>query len=337
MRDAEGETETSPEDGSPRSDGHMLEEVRDGLTGVPKELPPKYFYDRRGSELFEEITRLPEYYLTRAELEILRGSVREWILDFAPASLVELGAGSARKTRVLLDAMTEARSRALFVPVDVSAEFLAEAARELRADYPDLAVEPAVADIASPLDLGVTLRRPALVALLGSTIGNFRRPQALELLHRVRGLMSPSDAFLMGADLRPGPGKPVERLEAAYDDDRGVTARFNRNMLRVLNRELGTDFDPGAFEHRSFYDAVKDRIEMHLVARKRQSVRLPDGTEVTFEHGESVRTEISCKYDRATVAELFDAAGLELVEWLADSAGRYAMAVARPAGRSSPG
>lgn len=305
----------------------MLEEIREGLARTPKELPPKYFYDRRGSELFERITRLPEYYLTRAELEILRDGIHDWILSFAPASLVELGAGSARKTRVLLDAMTAGRPDPLFVPVDVSAEFLTEAAAELREEYPGLRVEPEMCDIAEPLDFEVVPDRPVLFALLGSTIGNFGRSAASRLVGRVRGLMKPGDAFLLGADLRPGPEKSVEQVEAAYDDAHGVTARFNRNILRVLNRELGTDFDLAAFDHRAFYNAEKARMEIYLVARCPQATRLPDGTEVSFESGEAVRTEISRKYDRGTVAALFREGGLELVGWFTDSKERYAMAL----------
>lgn len=336
------ETEGSPEGTVAVVDrggvGAMLEEVREGLVRKPKELPPKYFYDRRGSELFECITRLPEYYLTRAELEILRGPVREWLRRFAPDSLVELGAGSARKTRILLEAMLEVRSAPLFVPVDVSADFLAETATGLRDAYPDLTVEPTEADIAAPFQLDASLRRPVLFALLGSTIGNFRRPFAVRLLSRIRALMRRGDAFLLGADLRPGPAKPVERLEAAYDDASGVTARFNRNLLRVLNRKLGTDFEPEAFAHRAFYDRERHRIEMHLVARARQTVELPDGTEVVFEAGESVRTEVSCKYDRSTMSEMLREAGLEMVEWFVDSGQRYAMALGRPRpGRSGDG
>jgi len=330
--DSEVSSPGGADDGSAGS--RMLREVREGLTGTPRELSPKYFYDRRGSELFEEITRLPEYYLTGAEIEILRGPIRRWIRELAPSTLVELGAGSGRKTRILLEAMRDAGDGAVYVPVDVSGDFLEGAARRLRGSYPELRVEPVVADMTGSLEGLEGLERPAVFALLGSTIGNFRPPEARELLSRVRERMDPGDRFLMGADLRPGGSKPLEVVEAAYDDRAGVTAEFNRNVLRVLNRELGTDFDVDAFRHRAFYDRDQDRIEMHLVAERDVRARLPDGTGIEVREGESIRTEISCKYDRETVEGMFSAAGLEVAAWVEDDDGRYAMAVGTRAGAS---
>lgn len=308
----------------------MLAEVRRGLTAPQKELSPKFFYDRRGSELFERITRLPEYYPTRDEIRILEGPARDRVRRLAPASLVELGAGSARKTRLLLEATLAVREQPLYVPIDVSASFLEETARTLRADYPGLRVEPAVADFTRPFRLDPCVARPALVALLGGTIGNFAPPADRDLLRRVRTLLEPDDRFLLGVDLRPGPEKPTSRIEAAYDDEEGVTAEFNRNVLRVLNRELGTEFDPEAFEHRAFYDEAEHRVEMHLVARERQTVRLPDGTVVRFEADESVRTEVSYKYDREAVEEMLRAAGTAVTDWMTGPGDRYALVLARP-------
>jgi L-histidine N-alpha-methyltransferase len=242
-----------------------------------------------------------------------------------PVSLVELGAGSARKTRVLLDAMERVGAGGLYVPVDVSAEFLEATARTLRAEYPGWAVEPEVADLTEPISLSPEPRRPALVALLGSTIGNFAPRSATRLLRHVRDLLRPGDAFLLGADLRPGPGKTRAMLEAAYNDAAGVTAEFNRNMLRVLNREAGTDFRLEAWRHLAFYDPDEGRIEMHLVARGPQAVRVPGRGRALLRDGDRIRTEISCKYDRVTVEELYVAAGLEIAEWVTDADGRYAL------------
>ncbi len=305
----------------------MLAEVAEGLAAPQKELSPKYFYDQRGSELFEEITRLPEYYQTRTE----RGILEEWmpglIRRLGTRTLVELGAGSAEKTRVILDAMRAAGTAALYVPIDVSASFLSRTAARLRAEYPGLAVEPAVADIGEELRVPPRLPRPALVAFLGSTIGNFHPPAAIRLLRRVRAAMEPGDRFLMGADLRKDPAL----IEAAYNDSRGVTAEFNRNMLRVLNHELGADFEPEAFAHRAFYEPVAHRIEMHLVATRPQEVRIPGIEPVFIARDESIRTEISCKYDREDVAALFAAAGLTLESWRTDPRGLFALAVGVPA------
>lgn len=307
----------------------MAEEVRESLLGEPRELSPKFFYDHRGSELFERITRLPEYYLTDAEIRILEGPARRWIRDEAPRSLVELGAGSARKTRILLDALEESEPGSLYVPVDVSHEFLDASARRLRREYPDLRVEPVVADISAGLELDVVLESPAVFALLGSTIGNFPSPRDSELIERVATLAAPGDAFLLGADLRPGSGKSRSRVLEAYDDSQGVTAAFNRNVLRVLNRWLGTAFEPEAFRHRAVYDDVRHRVEIWLDAERAQEARLPDGTALRIEAGEGIRTEVSCKYDRGAVEELFSSAGFQLEEWWLDPEGLYALALAR--------
>ena len=309
-----------------RANPRMLAEVAAGLAAPQKELPPKYFYDHRGSKLFEEITRLPEYYLTRAERELLEG----WMPSLVPAlgsrALVELGAGSAEKTRIILDAMRAAGTADLYVPIDVSVAFLRETADRLRRAYPGLMVSPAVADIAEELNVPRGLPAPALFIFLGSTIGNFCPPAAIRLLARVRAAMQPGDRFLIGADLRKDPAL----IEAAYNDAQGVTAEFNRNMLRVLNHELASEFDPDNFEHRAFYDRDAHRIEMHLVARSAHRVTIPGIGEVRFADGESIRTEISCKHDLSSLVALFSAAGLGLEDWRTDAGRRFILAVGAP-------
>lgn len=310
----------------PVANPQMLAEVADGLAATQKELPPKYFYDHRGSELFEEITRLPEYYPTRTERSILEAWMPGLVAGLGTRTLIELGAGSAEKSRVILDAMRAAGTAELYVPIDVSATFLSHTAARLRREYPGLKVEPAVADIGEALNLPRRLPRPALLAFLGSTIGNFYPAEAISLLRRVRAAMEPGDRFLMGADLR----KDVARIERAYNDSRGVTAEFNRNMLRVLNHELGADFDPESFEHRAFYQRQAHRIEMHLVSSRPQVVTIPGIGPVSFARGETLRTEISCKHDRDSVAQLFRAAGLRVESWRTDPEGLFALVVGAP-------
>jgi L-histidine N-alpha-methyltransferase len=308
----------------------MMRDVASGLSRAQKELPPKYFYDRRGSELFDEITRLPEYYLTRTERALLDCWSGPLMDALRPKALVELGAGNADKTRLLLDAMVYAESGEVYVPIDVSAEFLEEAAGSLRAEYPTLGVEPVVGDMTEPLAVGGDLPAPALIAFLGSTIGNFDPPAARRLLRNVARAMRPGDRFLLGADLRKDP----RVIEAAYNDAQGVTAEFNVNVLRVLNRDLGANFDLRAFEHRAFYDRALHRIEMHLVATDDQEVSIPGVGVVRFAGGESIRTEISCKYDRESLAGLLAAADMRIERWITDAAESYALIVAarEPAG-----
>jgi L-histidine Nalpha-methyltransferase len=306
----------------------LLRDVAWGLSRPQKELPPKYFYDRRGSELFDEITRLPEYYLTRTERALLDCWSTPLMTALRPAALVELGAGSADKTRLLLDAMVYSERGEVYVPIDVSAEFLEESAHRLRAEYPTLGIEPLVGDIADPLELDPALPQPALIAFLGSTIGNFDAAGARHLLRNVAAAMRPTDSFLLGADLRKDPAI----IEAAYNDSRGVTAEFNLNVLRVLNRDLGADFDLGRFDHRAFYDRTLHRIEMHLVSTDDQIVTIPGVASVAFAGGESIRTEISCKYDRASLTTVLADAGMRIDRWITDAASSYALAVASLAG-----
>lgn len=314
----------------PHDRATMLDDVLRGLAASPKEISSKYFYDARGSELFERITELDEYYPTRTERALLKRWIPHWVRRHRPVALVELGAGSAQKSQIVLDAMTERDPDCLYVPVDVSGGFLEATASRLRSEYAELRVEPVVADMSESLALELELPEPTWFALLGSTIGNFPEPEAADLLGRMARRMRESDRLLLGADRRPGPHKSVARLERAYNDTDGVTAEFNLNVLEVLNRELGADFRPAAFRHRAFYDQAEGRIEMHLVARADQRVVFAGGQEVRIAAGESVRTEISCKYDRPTVARLLARAGLEIDQWVEDHDGLFALVLGRP-------
>jgi L-histidine N-alpha-methyltransferase len=304
----------------------MRAEVAAGLSRPQKELPPKYFYDARGSRLFEEITHLPEYYLTRAERSLLEAMIPGLVASLRPRSLSELGAGGAGKTRVILDAMREAGSGEVYQPIDVSASFLAETAARLRGEYPGLRVHPLVADFTREFPRNGILPAPRLHAFLGSTIGNLEPVAAARLLSTVRAALAPVDRLLLGVDLK----KEVARLEAAYNDAAGVTAEFNRNLLRVLNRELGADFDSSALEHQAFYNQAEDRIEMHLVSAIAQRVTIPEVGAFDFRPGETIRTEISCKYDRARIDVLFRAAELKVERWWSDEEGLFALVLAAP-------
>jgi L-histidine N-alpha-methyltransferase len=307
-------------------DPAVVREVAEGLSRPVKEISPKYFYDEHGSRLFEEITQLPEYYLTRTERALLTQWMPQWIGGLAPRALVELGAGSAEKTRIVLDAIAAATDSAVYVPVDVSAEFLDETAERIGAAYPTMDVVPVVADITDAFALPEGLPRPTVHAFLGSTIGNFAPADAVALLRRVRERMADGDRFLMGVDQRKDPAT----VEAAYNDAQGVTAEFNRNMLRVVNAMTGADFDADAWEHRAFYDRENHWIEMHLVSSIDQVVTLPGAGTFAFAAGESIRTEISAKHDRASVDAMFAAAGLATERWETDADGRYALVLAAP-------
>ncbi|HEX4683022.1 MAG TPA: L-histidine N(alpha)-methyltransferase [Gemmatimonadaceae bacterium] len=303
----------------------ILDDVRESFARTPRELSPKYFYDERGSRLFEEITRLPEYYLTRAEREILVTHADDIVRTVAPCTLIELGAGSAEKTRLLLRAMRARSNGVSYVPIDVSEEFLDQTRARLQSEDGQLRVVPLVADIGDELPLP-RVERPALFAFLGSTIGNFTTADAIGLLRRIRGQMGLRDRLLLGTDLR----KDAAVLNAAYNDAAGVTAEFNRNMLRALNVELGADFVPDRFEHRAFYDEREHRIEMHLVARGQQIVNVPGLPRIVLRDGESIRTELSHKYDRNAVDSLTDAAQLRVARWLTDSRGQFALSLLEP-------
>jgi L-histidine N-alpha-methyltransferase len=306
-----------------RSRQQMVRDVRLGLTKKPKELSSKYFYDERGSELFEEITQLPEYYLTRAERLLLEQRIGEIVRDARPCSLVELGAGSASKTRIILDEMRAHGCAECYLPVDVSRDFLEATASQLRADYPDVEIKPVVSDITERFSLQ-PLVTPTLFAFLGSTIGNFPRQQAINLLSHIASQMGVTDRFLLGADLI----KDAAIINSAYNDSRGVTAAFNLNVLERLNRELNADFPLADYEHRAFYSSENHRVEMHLIARKPHKVVIPEIGEISFEEGESIRTELSYKYDRPMLEDILTASGLEIEKWMPASDGAFVLALA---------
>ena len=307
--------------------GAVLSDVRAGLSRSQKEVPSKYFYDLRGSELFEEITRLPEYYLTRAERRLLGSWMPTLMHGLRPATLVELGAGSGEKTRIILRAMHGARGASTYVPIDVSADFLDDSAARLRVEFPWLSVTPLVGDFASEMPVLEERDGPTLFAFLGSTIGNFANADAAELLRVVRGAMRSGDRLLLGADLRT---KPTGRIEAAYNDAAGITAEFNRNILHVLNRELGADFAVGAFQHHAPYSTEHHRVEMHLVARGPQQVSIPQLGTVLIRNGESIRTEICGKYDRRDLELLLARADMHIADWSVDAQDEYALLLAQP-------
>ena len=302
----------------------MITDVRQGLTTPLKQLSPKYFYDERGSELFEEITELPEYYLTRSEKLLLQQRISEIVAAVRPCSLVELGAGSATKTRIILDEMRRSGCSECYVPVDVSKDFLEATAIQLRTDYPDIQIIPVVSDITEPFAIP-PIAAPTLVAFLGSTIGNFPREQAVSLLSHIAGEMGPTDRFLLGADLIKDPAV----INRAYNDSSGVTAAFNLNLLERLNRELGADFPIADYEHRAFYSSDQHRVEMHLIARKAHKVEIPEVGEISLEKGESIRTELSYKYDRTILEDILVASGLSIEKWIPADDGSFALALAR--------
>ncbi|MGE5407550.1 MAG: L-histidine N(alpha)-methyltransferase [Syntrophothermus sp.] len=307
----------------------MARDVREGLTSSPKELSPKYFYDERGSQLFERITELPEYYPTRREREILAARSPE-ILAAAgtPGTLVELGSGSAAKTRHLLDAMRDAGCLRTYVPVDISEEITHQTALMLVEEYPGLEVRGLVCDFEIDLERIHSDGSPRLIAFLGGTIGNLYPGERREFLSRIAGLFGPGDHILLGTDLI----KETARLEAAYDDAAGVTGEFNKNVLAVLNRELGGDFDLDAFEHVARYDAREERMDIRLRSLTEQTVTLGElDLSVDFAAGEEMRTEISAKFTRERLECVYTEAGLELCAWFTDPAGDYALSLARAA------
>jgi L-histidine N-alpha-methyltransferase len=305
----------------------MARDVRAGLCDYPKELAPKYFYDERGSLLFEQITELPEYYPTRAERQILKRRSAE-ILDAAgsPSTLTELGSGSASKTRHLLSAMRDRDSLHTYVPVDISEEITHRTAVELVEEYPGLNVHGLVCDFEQHLERIPHGTDRRMIAFLGGTVGNLYPRQRQAFLERIAALLGPQDHLLLGTDLI----KDRCRLEAAYNDSAGVTADFNKNVLAVLNNEFGADFDLDAFEHVARYDAEAERMDIRLRSLVDQEVRLADlDLDVSFAAGEEMRTEISTKFSRERLESVYAGAGLELQGWFTDAAGDYALSLAR--------
>lgn len=304
-------------------------DVRRGLTAQPKKLFPKYFYDPLGSHLFDAICQLPEYYLTRAEDEILSRRADEIVTAAVagerrgPVALVEFGSGSAAKTRSLIEALLRRQTRLTYVPVDISTAALEASADALLADYEALSVEAYAADYDTALarlaeERG--LRGPVLALFLGSNIGNFDRGEAEEFLRRVRGVLAGGDALVLGADLKKG----AAVLEAAYDDALGVTAAFNLNLLARINRELAADFDVRSFRHVAVYNAEAGRVEMHLESRRAQTVRVGSlALDIAFAAGERVHTENSHKYDLDDLSALAARTGFARARTWLDEAGQF--------------
>ena len=304
----------------------MAEDIRRGLTARPRELPPKYFYDEAGAALFERITELPEYYLTRAEELILRDVAEDLVGRLAPRDIVELGPGSCRKVRWLLDALDDGRE-VRYVAMDVGREGLAQAVGALADEYPHMHLHAVVADFERHLGCLPPPTGRRLVLFLGSTIGNFGPPARRALLAQVRRVLGSDGWFLLGVDLV----KDRRVLEAAYADAAGVTCEFNRNILRVVNRAVDGDFVPEAWRHHSFYNTEASRIEMHLLAAAPQRVRLRAlELELDFDVGDGIWTESSYKFTRESVVVMLSEAGLALHEWRTDPEGRFGLAIARP-------
>ena len=316
----------------PRVDVHLTpdvlaaalrDDVRDGLGMAPRELSPKWFYDEYGCDLFDQITRLPEYYPTRCEREILSREAPTIARLTGADTLVELGSGTSEKTRLLLDAMVDADRLQRIVAFDVSEPTIRSATSALASEYPGTEVHGLVGDFDHHLGL-LPGRGRRLVAFLGSTIGNLRPAERKRFLADVASQLAPGDAFLLGTDLV----KDTARLEAAYDDAAGVTAAFNRNVLTVLNRELGADFDAASFDHVARFDAHEEWIELGLRSRVSQVATIPDpGLAIELEEGEVVVTEISAKFRQAGVEAELAGAGLAMAEWWTDAGGDFGLSL----------
>jgi L-histidine N-alpha-methyltransferase len=302
------------------STADFARDVREGLTAARKSLPPRWFYDDLGSSLFDTICFLPEYYVMRAETEVLTTFRREIAQAIGPqARLVELGSGAARKTRILLDVLAASNASIEYAPVDVDAAMLERSARSLLLDYARLQITAVCADFSHPAiplrSLGPARGR-TVVLFLGSTIGNLDPDEAIAMLRELRAALSPGDALLLGADLR----KSKAMLELAYDDPLGVTSAFNLNLLVRINRELGGHFALDAFRHRALYDETLGRIEMHLVSTRAQRVRIDAiDAEIAFAEGETIHTESSYKHDAATLDALASAAGFRIEKTWTDA------------------
>ncbi len=301
----------------------LCRDVRAGLQSSPKSLPPKWFYDSVGSDLFDQITRLPEYYPTRAEAEILHTRAAEIASAAGADTLVELGSGTSEKTRVLLDALRDGGALRRFVPFDVDASMLSLASKAIQNDYPGIEIAAVCGDFEEHLAKIPTGGR-RLFAFLGSTIGNLKPDARAEFLAGLAAALQPGDSLLLGTDLV----KDVGRLVAAYDDAAGVTAQFNRNVLAVINRELDADFDVDAFRHVATWNAVDERMEMRLRSDQAQRVRIAAlNLTVDFDAGEQVLTEVSCKFRAEGVADELAHVGLRLTQWWTDAAGDFGLSL----------
>jgi L-histidine N-alpha-methyltransferase len=307
----------------------LADDVLDGLTRPFKELPPKHFYDSRGAELFDQICELPEYYPTRAERAILEQDSPEIAKLTRAAELVELGSGTASKTRVLLSALYEAGTLRRYVPVDVTESMVRECAAELTVEYPGLQVHGVIGDFERHLGEIPPSVGPRIVAFLGGTIGNFPPGSRRRILREISRLLGPQDHLLIGTDLVKDP----RVLRAAYDDTQGVTAEFNRNVLRVLNRELDADFEPDDFDHVALFNEEHEWIEMRLRAKHEHTTIVRDlDLPVHFDAGEEIRTEISAKFTSARIEADLATAGLELVRSFTDPDELFALTLSRLAG-----
>lgn len=309
----------------PASGDTLARDVARGLRGKKKSLPPKYFYDEVGSKLFDRICDTPEYYPTRTEQALLEQVADRLIATVDPTDIVELGSGAARKTRALLDAATRGGYRPRYVPFDVSEEMLLSSSKQLLAQYPWLKIHGVVGDYERHLDR-IPQGDRRLMLFIGSTIGNFEPDEAVRFLGALAGQMTSSDRLLLGTDLV----KEHAVLDAAYNDAQGVTEAFNKNVLSVVNRELGADFRLDHFEHVAFFNAEESRVEMHLRSTGRQTVRIPVlGMQVEFREGETIHTEISRKFTRASLEQILSRAGLQLTEWFTPENEYFALSLCR--------
>jgi L-histidine N-alpha-methyltransferase len=302
----------------------LRRDVRDGLAQTPKTLPPKWFYDAVGSDLFDQITRLPEYYPTRTEAQILREHSAEISAAAGADTLVELGSGTSEKTRMLLDAMRNGGLLRRFIPFDVDAGVLRAAGKAIGREYPGIEIEAVCGDFEEHLGKIPQVGR-RLVVFLGSTIGNLNPAPRAEFLENLADTLQPGDSLLLGADLV----KDAARLVRAYDDSAGVTAEFNRNVLAVVNRELDAAFDLAAFEHVARWNAAEERIEMWLRARRAHRIRVAAlDLDVAFAAGEEMLTEVSCKFRPDGVTAELTKAGLRQTHWWTDPAGDFGLSLA---------
>ena len=308
---------------SPPADhrAELAADVRSGLAETPKQIPSKYFYDARGSWLFEEITKLPEYYLTSIETEILVEQGRDILTSTDPDEMIELGSGASEKTRVLLDAMLEVSHGRRYVPIDISQAAIESAVKQLCTDYPTLAIDGMVGDYDEDL-IHVPRRGSRLITFLGSTIGNLKSAERVVFFRRIAEMLDPGDHFLLGADLV----KDVDTMVAAYNDSAGVTAEFTQNILTVINRELDADFDVETFIHRPVWNESGSCMEAWLEASQDAHITIAAlDIEVDVKAGEMLHTEVSCKFTRETLEAELSEAGMTITEWHTDTRGWYAL------------